>query len=70
MTLLGENTVEQCVFMYIMGTSTVVYVTIWDVRPTKKAIINNTGLQRNPFLYYAVSAQLSVRWFCLVLSSY
>ena len=38
MTLLGENTVEQCVFMYILGTSTIVYVTIWDVRLTKKAI--------------------------------
>ena len=49
MTLLGENTVEQCVFMYILGTSTVVYVTIWDVRPTRKAIINNTCLQQIPF---------------------
>ena len=46
MTLLGENTVEQCVFFYVhpVYQYTVVYVTIWDVRPTRKAIINDTGL--------------------------
>ena len=44
-------------FMYILCTSTVVYVTIWDVRPTRKAIINNTGLQRNPFFVNVVMAE-------------
>ena len=44
-------------FMYILCTSTVVYVTIWDVRPTRKAIINNTGLQRNAFFVNVVMAE-------------
>ena len=48
-TLLGRILLSSVLFMYILGTSTVVYVTIWDVRPTRKAIINDTGLQQNPF---------------------
>ena len=52
----GRILLSSVLFIYILCTSTVVYVTIWDVRPTRKAIINNTGLQRNPFFVNVVLA--------------
>ena len=55
-TFLGRILLSSVLFMYILGTSTVVYVTIWDVRPTRKTIINDTGLQQNPFFVNVVMA--------------
>ena len=52
----GRILLSSVLFMYILCTSTVVYVTIWDVRLTRKTIINSTGLQRNPFFVNVVMA--------------